>query len=81
MLFTSCTKCFEADERAAFIAKKACKPSIFSDVFELTIRVGAAKPKPVSLDKGFQSLTVEEVEKLQRRSAWLLGADLPLTHG
>jgi hypothetical protein len=35
----------------------------------------------VSLDKSFQSLTVEEVEKLQRRPAWLLGADFPLTRG
>ena len=35
-----------------------------------------ARPKPVSLDKSFQSLTVEEVKKLQRRPAWLLGANL-----
>ena len=63
------------------LPKEERDPSIFSDIFELKIRAGEAKPKPVSLDKSFQSLTVEELEKLQRRSAWLLGADLPLTHG
>jgi len=52
-----------------------------TNVFELTIRLAASIQSQASLDKGFESLTVEEVEKLQRRTAGLLGADLPLTHG
>ena len=46
MLLTSWGKCFNANEREVF---SACQPLIFSDVFELTIRAGGAKPKPVSL--------------------------------
>ena len=44
-LLTSWTKCFDATSAQYLLPKEERDPSIFSDVFELTIRVGGAKTK------------------------------------